>query len=210
MGHKYQIEHLVKAAISRLEMCYPRSLHAFEALGNFTGIDCPISDLTSQDSVVIVHLVRTLHLEVSASAILPAALYHCSQLPNTILALGVRMAGNPFTYCLPPEDLIKCLDARDKFLRLGILSLKTDFSCPSRSKGANCFSPNELTADDSRRNVAFQYDVLAPLQPRLVDTRVCRACVLQICKLHDEERKAIWNQLGKIFGVNSWNPSSCL
>lgn len=112
LGRKYQVAFVADEAIRRLKLTCPTDHDVYlklqhrEMITDYEGGGMSIS---------IVNLARAFDLP----ELLPIALYRCCQLPNDMLARGVKLE-NGATDRLSPDDLARCLDGKEEIIRCNL------------------------------------------------------------------------------------------
>ncbi|EPS95750.1 hypothetical protein FOMPIDRAFT_12386, partial [Fomitopsis schrenkii] len=102
LAHKYGIADILKESIQALETCYPTSLVEWNRL----------NPAYTTRAITDVNLARL----TGTGAVLPAALYVCSQLPVEVL-LGPALHYDGTFDALLKADLTKCVRGREKYSR---------------------------------------------------------------------------------------------
>ena len=174
--------------------------------------------MQSHDVVATVNLARAYNL----TSILPVALFECCQLPRGEFIDPVRYGeGADDSEQLSSADIRLCLRARDTLTErshwLRWLLLDDDKWDDAEEP---CQAPVECRL--SRSEIVCTLATLAPPTPfhstnplaRIDDDvdavisssgfHLCDSCVHIYRTLHAAQRKAVWDGLGKVFGVEGW------
>ncbi len=204
LGHKYELEQVLQAALSRLRIVYTTDLATWrQALGPKKQ---PEFSCSSSNCFEAVNLFRT----IGCTEMLPVALYFCAVLPNAYLIKGSHRAdGTPET--LSPEDLERCLNARDCFTKRG-----THFFYTRHGAEASplCTSRCHSVLDDRRARVALPTfegvlvrHVLHGVGRTLMDSvtrnnAVCPLCIEHLSNIQDAFEKEMWLALPKMLNLH--------
>lgn len=146
LGRKYQVPFIADEAIRRLKLVCP----GHPSSDYLDGEDDMIDDYAQGEgamAITIVNLARAFDLP----ELLPVALYRCCQVQTDTLIHGVALEDGTRER-LSPEDLVCCLDGKEK-----ILKLNYDFSETMRSDTGcgDCFEDIRLS-----KEALFSYNIL--------------------------------------------------
>ncbi|KAI0691728.1 hypothetical protein C8Q76DRAFT_592250, partial [Earliella scabrosa] len=198
LGHKYQIEPLVKQSLAYLSRFYPSD---FDAL--LQGGQCCPPRFTFSHAIGVVNLARL----TGTSALLPTALALCCTLKAHQLVDGFQHADGA-RETLAPTDLALCIQAHRALVREHVALVFKVFA-PERARGciggAACVEGmRRLLGEQAERVQSFttplpyaQWHVVSELHR----SAVCPPCFLLLKKREEDLRRDIWNRLPALVGV---------
>ncbi|EIN09640.1 hypothetical protein PUNSTDRAFT_67037, partial [Punctularia strigosozonata HHB-11173 SS5] len=206
MATKYIVTDLRKDLIAHMELLYPLSLKEFRAtVEDGSHID------DDGHSFVAVQIAR----ESNIPSILPAALYHCCELPVQSLLDGVEFSGmlGPRRVRLPASDLRACLLARGKLIKIKAENI--DAFLWDDGPSASCRDPQGCSEclrccqDDERQNGYFDTCDIFTRRLRSVyhgtaEGDFCYKCQAAWKRKEEEELERTWRELPAVFGLEDW------
>ncbi|KAL1949994.1 hypothetical protein VTO73DRAFT_8875 [Trametes versicolor] len=220
LGHKYALADIVADATAHLEDYFTSSLTTW--LQRSSGTHPAKFCLSDKDQAAgaafeAVNLARL----PGQHALLPLALYHaCQHSPEEIVRgfARARGAGGVTVARLAPDDMVRCIDARDGLLRASHINLKDVMA----SVAEPC-SPDCTARDACARNMAILYrtyvqvrwdllttDALAGLETQL-GALARRPCWLELCgrcrdglvRRHRVKQRETWWKLLDILDLSA-------
>ncbi|PIL26457.1 hypothetical protein GSI_12215 [Ganoderma sinense ZZ0214-1] len=208
LTHKYHIEGLLRQALSSLQEIFTTSFKIWEDDSRRH----PISIEHDSAYIAVVGLARL----TDTPSLLPLALYKCCSLRGAIVDGWEREDGT--VEYLPPEDLKRCINARDSFAKEAFSLVSAIFD-PAPSKRCKTFSTCKRVLRKVFREILDHKEVAEPgvLNPWNVfirdcasledEDRCCSLCEGKLLERDTRERERIWNRLPEIFDIEvpNWN-----
>ncbi|PCH43111.1 hypothetical protein WOLCODRAFT_25737 [Wolfiporia cocos MD-104 SS10] len=215
MGAKYRIDDLRDGGLRRLESCFCDNMYQWDLVSyeppelRFYGIT-----LHWRDCIATVNLARI----ANTQSALPLAMYVCCTLDTRTLLNGIEYTRGRVEK-LDEADIVRCLDARPKFMvlqqqivdNLARVERYLD-GYPDIGDHAHCMRAFRRIADAIRagRPSAWngdpeggKYDVLQSWKPAIEKegAGLCELCREKIIAADAEERMKVWLQLPKLLGL---------
>lgn len=218
-GHKYNVQHLRNAAKRRLLILFPiASLQQWKPFDECARLAKIVTDANSdlrrlEELSVILTLIRDFPVFKNLK---PLVLYACCQLPIEVL-VAQDLAVAPQNRCsITQEDKRTCIWAIRHLAarKLEVLSAvasshgTTDvrtgcYDVRRCDKTLLLFLQNVMKEASASRPSPLQ-DITLWYKERADWKTVCAHCKLGISKDIDRLRLEVWNDLGTIFDVPSW------
>lgn len=225
LGHKYALADIVADATAYLADYFPSSFHAW--LQRTSGTPPEKFRLSDRDKAAgaafdAVNLARL----PGQHALLPLALYHACQHSPAEIVRGLARgpgAGGVTVVRLAPDDMVRCIDARDGLLRASHTNLRDVVASVPESEPC---APDCTARDACARNMVVLHrtyvqvrwdllttDALAGLETQL-GALARRPCWLELCercrdglvRCHRvKQRETCWTS--SIFRLRSWGLS---
>ncbi|KAI1795293.1 hypothetical protein LXA43DRAFT_992256 [Ganoderma leucocontextum] len=208
LTHKYHIEGLLSQALSSLQEFFTTSFETWDD----DSLLCPVK-INPSAHIAVVSLARL----TDTPSLLPLALYKCCSLAGALVDGWEREDGT-FEY-LSPEDLKRCLNARDALAKEAFSLVSAIFD-PSPSQCCETFSTCEsalrktlaqvLDHDEVAESTVLESwkGVIQHYASRPLDEDgYCSACEDELVERDLREREYIWNRFPEIFDVYvpNWN-----
>ncbi len=210
LTHKYHIEDLLSQALSSLQVFFTTSFALWEGDSDLRLRPIEI-DASARDIAVVGQARLT-----DTSSLLPVALYKCCSLGGDLVDGWEREDGT--VEYLSPEDLKRCINARDALAKEAFSLVSAIFS-PVPSEHCTTFNAcrNALITvlreildhkQVAEASVLDQWvDIIRDrARPRDKDG-YCSACESELFARDLRERERIWNRFPEIFDVDvpNWN-----
>lgn len=213
----YGVEHIIKEAVSRLEVVFPISWQASRILRDSyyvtsQGLPEPPVKREMDDCLAAVKLARAIN-SASPPAFIVMAFYFSCQLQLSDIAENV--SDDPKHHAtISRDDFKTCLGAVEKLLRANtrvkgtwfeiIKTLKCGLESCQRAKDALVCQWGE----DGRFASTAALDP-CPFIEEAIGTRrgensLCATCTDALRTTYDARRAAVFNGLGKTFDIQSW------
>ncbi|KAG1731351.1 uncharacterized protein EDB91DRAFT_1252221 [Suillus paluster] len=191
LGTKYQMKTLRDLALERLKRGVPSTLASF---------DVPEHQKdranAQQDVLAIINLAR----EINCLELLPCAYYYCSRLSTSTIfkgSDGVVLASPDITACILGKDQLLDMQRRTTHSFLYTLP-KLNKSC-----GQGC-GENDRCLLQYLQHQDFTTPSTFELFTDWEKIGVCKDCAPSHQSRHMKGRQDAWEQLPKIFGLESW------
>lgn len=210
LSFKYEIPHVRQELLRRLGARFSYDLEEWDTESG-TG---RLIKMRPRDAVAVVNIARSYDLDI----LLPAAFFECCQLPKGQLVAKVSYGGDDVEQ-LSQDDLRLCLVASDQLAKRSHWIRRLLFD-ESVWEDANCTSPPEcrIARNEVVRALATNTDnesfhstnplsILAQHVVELVeeeDLSLCKDCQETFEEWQEIERRIVWKDLGRMFGVSNW------
>ncbi|KAH9922083.1 uncharacterized protein B0H18DRAFT_1019051 [Fomitopsis serialis] len=203
LSHKYQIDHIRNAYLSRMRSCFPTSLETWDAVNRDLG--SPVMEFCRKDAITAVNVARL----TETDSMLPSALLTCCLMETECILNGVRRIDGTLDR-LSPANIIMCLDARQTLLHKAF-STRMEILLPLAA------SP-QCNFDQCRRMLQTVQMMHLHTRPKhlvrdvfssseglisLVQTHegVCAVCADTWYKAEEQARRQLWIDLPRILGI---------
>ena len=209
LAYKYEIPHLQQELKGRLDARFSSTLKTWDEEASLQRLIA----MRPRDVIAVVVLARAYGWD----ALLPVALFECTQLPKLDLIASVTYAPGDAAQ-LSPDDIRLCLGALDPLAQRSwwVRELLLSETVWDESE---CVTPNEcrLARQDIVRELAFSPDgtfhSTDPLARTVQLVKSVIECIgIDLCSMCREEyeaqegasRRLVWKDLGKMFGFPDW------
>ncbi|OCH85369.1 hypothetical protein OBBRIDRAFT_839002 [Obba rivulosa] len=202
MAHKFEIQELLKHALTRLKSWYTDDFMIWERNCGSNGTAMMRRPL-STEAIVAVLLARL----TNTKTMLPLALYLCSQLPASSLLQDVHLPDGSVAQ-LSLDDVARCIEGKAKLIEKKITAFH---SLLYQSRNANCklkcWTKYCSCILSEKWGGTQDYHVLMPLRDQippystLLKAGVCIGCIHFVFDAEQRARRTIWRQLPKLMGV---------
>ncbi|KAI0706733.1 hypothetical protein C8T65DRAFT_225727 [Cerioporus squamosus] len=198
MGHKYQLEYTVEAALEYLQPYYPSRLTEWEAMRagppNFSALD----------HIGVVNIARL----TDTPDLLPVAFLHCCALDPKVLREGFKREDGTWEK-LSPEDLATVLIARAELIKADALDCLYILRI-----GQNCEDPDgcsetlmtvlseHIGAQEWKESFEAGWRQSWKAYLEGIDMVPCEGCTDEIEEREQEKVEELWNNWPTIVGVD--------
>lgn len=216
LGHKYQLKDIIVDAAGYLEDHYTPNFKKW--MRRRTGAHEEKLRISESDEAAgaVFEAVNIARL-TSKPAILPLALYRCCQHSLRDLIYGIaRSAGGGDIVRLAPDDVLRCVSARDRLSRASSRTLAHVMHCAECAPG--CEEPDTCEGNMARLRATFEemredlstVDALAGLETQLGTLadlpcwqRLCHECSGLLVAQHQVKQRETWDGLLDILDLSA-------
>ncbi|EIW56927.1 uncharacterized protein TRAVEDRAFT_128217 [Trametes versicolor FP-101664 SS1] len=203
LGHKYQMRDLLDSAILFLKTHYPMDYDDWTEFG-----DCGAPSFSLEHAIGVVNLARL----VGDSDLLVIALLVCCHIDDADALIHGFEREDGSREQLTPEDIALCESAKRRLLEESkqvslrvCLGLQVSDACMTRSRCLRRLEQARLELGDTETTMAF---IEPSERPRPLDDLIersdpglCAHCQKTVADRDLCERKALWETLPEIFGI---------